>query len=106
MSDWLNVASTDELKPGEVKVVGIDGTDVALFNIAEEYFAVEDLCTHDGAEIASGCIHADVIECPRHGARFSIRTGEVTAPPAYEPLHVFALEVRAEQIFVRDDRWD
>ena len=106
MSDWLNVATTDELKPGEVKVVDIDGTDVALFNIAEEYFAVEDLCTHDGAEIASGCIHGDVIECPRHGARFSIRTGEVTAPPAYEPLHLFALEVRAEQIFVRDDRWD
>ena len=64
MSDWLNVASTDELKPCEVKVVDIDGTDVALFNIAEEYFAVEDLCTHDGAEIASGCIHGDVIECP------------------------------------------
>ena len=106
MSEWLNVASTDELKPGEVKVVDVDGTDVALFNIADEYFAVEDVCTHDGAEIASGCIHGDVIECPRHGARFNIRTGEVTAPPAYEPLHTFALEVRAEQIFVRDDRWD
>lgn len=89
MSDWFVVGASGDLKPGEAKVVEVDGTDVALFNLDGEYYAIEDVCSHDGAEIASGCILGDVIECPRHGARFSIRTGEVLAPPAYEPLHVF-----------------
>ena len=79
MSEWFNVASPAELKPGEVKVIDVDGTDVALFNIADEYFAVEDVCTHDGAEIASGCIYGDVIECPRHGAR-SVSYTHLTLP--------------------------
>ncbi|GIT48191.1 MAG: hypothetical protein Ct9H300mP14_01190 [Gammaproteobacteria bacterium] len=79
MSDWLNVASTDELKPGEVKVVDVDGTDVALFNIADKYFAVEDVCTQTVRKSlpddSRGCHRMSKTWCS-----IQIRTGEVTAP--------------------------
>ena len=106
MSDWIRVGATEDFKPGEARVVEVDDTDIALFNLDGEFYALEDVCTHDGAEIASGCILGDVIECPRHGAQFSIPTGEVLTPPAYEPLHVFPVDVRDGLVLIRDDRWD
>ena len=106
MSKWVNVILAQDLKPGEHTVVEIEGAVIALFNLAGEFYAIEDICTHDGSEIASGCIVDGSIECPRHGARFDIKTGEVTAPPAYEPVDTFPVQVVDGLIQVRDDRWD
>jgi 3-phenylpropionate/trans-cinnamate dioxygenase ferredoxin subunit len=106
MPEWVNAADVSELLPGQSVVVDVDDVMVAVFNIDGEFYAIEDVCTHDGSEIASGCIHGDEIECPRHGARFSIKTGEVTAPPAYEPVDTFPVQVVNEVVQVRDDRWD
>ncbi len=106
MSDWIDICKTCELPPGQHRVIDLDGTDVAVFNLDGEYYAIEDVCTHDGAEIASGELEGDEIICPRHGARFCIKTGEVLSPPAYEDLHVFPVRVVADVIQVRDDRWD
>ena len=83
-----------------------DDIEVAVFNLAGEYYAIEDLCTHDGSEISSGCVYGHVIECPRHGARFDIRTGEVLEPPAYEPVRTFPVRIEDGIIQVCDDRWD
>ncbi len=79
---------------------------VAVFNLDGELHAIEDICTHDGGELASGVVDGDAIVCPRHGARFSIRTGEVLAPPAYEPVAVFPVRIEKGRVQVRDDRWD
>ncbi len=106
MSDWIEVCKADDLCPGEHVVVDLDGTAVAVFNLDGAFYAIEDVCTHDGAEIASGEVEGDVIVCPRHGARFCIRTGEVLTPPAYEDLHVFPVRVENGMIQIRDDRWD
>jgi 3-phenylpropionate/trans-cinnamate dioxygenase ferredoxin subunit len=106
MSDWVSVARVEDLPPGSRKVVDVDGTAVAVFNLNGEFFAIEDVCTHDGGELASGELDGEEIVCPRHGARFSVRTGEVTAPPAYEPVYVFPVQVEGGVIRVRDDRWD
>jgi len=107
MSDWIDVAPEQELKPGEHRVVDIEDVDVAVFNIAGEFLAVEDVCSHDGSELAAcGRLHGEVIECPRHGARFSLRTGEVLAPPAYEPIAVFPVRIQDGTVQVKDDRWD
>jgi len=106
MSDWIDVCPAEALPPGEHVVVDVDGSEVAVFNIDGRYHAIEDVCTHDGAEIASGELEGDVIVCPRHGARFCLRTGEVLSPPAYEDLHVFPLRIDDGIIQVRDDRWD
>ncbi|WP_306304550.1 non-heme iron oxygenase ferredoxin subunit [Methylogaea oryzae] len=84
----------------------VDGTPVAVFNLEGEYYAIHDVCSHDGAEIASGCLEGDEIVCPRHGARFCIRTGAVTKPPAYEDIAVFPVRLEGGAVQVRDDRWD
>lgn len=106
MSDWVDVAPENELTPGEHRVVDIDDAEIAVFNVGGDYLAVEDLCTHDGGELACGDLQGDVIECPRHGAKFNLRTGEVVAPPAYEPIAVFPVRVDNGMVQVRDDRWD
>ena len=95
MSQWLDVASVDEIAPGTRRVVDVDGAAVAVFNLGGEFFAIEDVCPHDGGELSDGELAGDEIICPRHGARFSVRTGAVLGPPAYEDLRTF--RVRVEQ---------
>jgi 3-phenylpropionate/trans-cinnamate dioxygenase ferredoxin component len=106
MSEWIDVAPVEELTPGSRRVVDVDGVMVAVFNLGGAYYAIEDVCTHDGGELASGSLEGEVIVCPRHGARFSIRTGEVLAPPAYEPVATFPVRIKDRKIQVKDERWD
>jgi 3-phenylpropionate/trans-cinnamate dioxygenase ferredoxin subunit len=106
MSDWIDVAPEGSLTNGEHVVVELDGVEVAVFMIDGRYYAIEDACTHDGAEIASGRLDGCEIVCPRHGARFCLKTGKVLAPPAYEDLATFPVRIEAGRIQVRDNRWD
>ncbi len=103
---WIDVIRADALRPGDHLSVELGGTQVAVFNLAGKFYAIEDACTHDGAEIASGKLEGETIVCPRHGARFCLKTGRVLSPPAYENLHVFPLRVENGMLQVRDDRWD
>ena len=79
---------------------------VAVFNIDGSYFAIEDVCTHDGGVLTGGPIEGDQIVCPRHGARFCIRTGEALTAPAFEATARFPVRLNGSDIQVRDDRWD
>jgi 3-phenylpropionate/trans-cinnamate dioxygenase ferredoxin subunit len=106
MSDWVNVAKLEELPPGERRIVDIDAVQIAVFNLDGEFYAIEDVCTHDYAPLADAKLEGDEIICPRHGARFCIKTGAVTAPPAYEPIPTFPVRVHQGMIQVRDARWD
>ena len=106
MSDWQDVAAVEAFPPGSHQVVDIDGAQVAVFNLNGQFYAVEDVCTHDGGTLTGGAVDGEQIVCPRHGARFSIKTGAVLAPPAYEPIHSFPVRIEAGRVQVRDDRWD
>lgn len=106
MAEWVNVAAVGELQPGASKVVDVDGAQIAVFNIGGEYFAIEDVCTHDGGELASGVLEGDQIVCPRHGARFCVRTGEALSAPAYEPTAKFPVRITEGVVQVKDERWD
>ena len=106
MSDWVSVAKVGELAPGSHRIVDVDGAAVVVFNLAGEYYAIEDVCTHDGGQLTGGVVEGDQVVCPRHGARFSIRTGEALTAPAYEPVAIFPVRVENGVIQVRDDRWD
>ena len=106
MSDWVDVIAETALAEGENIVVDVDGTDIALFKIQGSFYAIEDICSHDGAEIASGLLDGDEIICPRHGARFCIKTGAVKSPPAYEAIKCFPVRIENNTVQVRDDRWD
>lgn len=106
MSDWIDVAAVHEVSPGQWRVADADGTRIAVFNIDGTFFAIEDVCTHDGGELASGCLEGDQIVCPRHGARFCVRTGEALTAPAYEPTATFPIRIEGGMVQVRDGRWD
>ncbi len=106
MLEWVDVAAVDELRPGAHRVVDVDGARVAVFNLDGVCYAIEDVCTHDGGQLTGGVVAGAEIVCPRHGARFSIKTGAVLAPPAYEPIHSFPIRVQGDRVQVRDDRWD
>lgn len=106
MSGWIDVTSPEELLPGTYRVVEVDGAMVAVFNLNGAYYAIEDVCTHDGGSLTGGAIDGEQIVCPRHGARFCIKTGDVLAPPAYEPIATFPVRVENGRIQVRDARWD
>jgi len=96
----------DDLGPGGHMAVEVEDAEIVVINLDGNYYAIEDVCTHDGSEISSGCLVDGSIECPRHGARFDVKTGEVTAPPAYEPVDTFPVRVVEGVVQVRDDRWD
>ena len=106
MSDWVDVAAADDFHPGTWRCVEVDDVAVAVFNLDGEFRAIEDVCTHDYSSLTGGELRGEEIVCPRHGARFNVRTGEALSPPAYEP--VATLPVRVEQgiVQVRDNRWD
>lgn len=106
MSDWITVAKAGELAPGEFRTVDVDGAQIVVFYLGGEYYAIEDLCTHDGGQLTGGVVEGDEIVCPRHGARFCIRTGQALSAPAYEPAPKFPVRVENGEIQVRDDRWD
>lgn len=106
MSDWVDAVAINAVAPGGCEVFELDDVQLAIFNIDGEFFAIENVCTHDGGEIAGGCIINGTIECPRHGARFDLKTGAVVAPPAYEPITTFPVRVLDGVVQVRDARWD
>ncbi len=107
MSDWVDVAQANEIGHGEYRVVDVEDVDVVVFNLDGEFYALEDVCTHDGAELSGGSIEDDCIVCPRHGARFCIKTGEALTPPAYEPTETFPVRVTDHgTVQVRDPHGD
>lgn len=104
--DWVDVGPVEQFGSGSRRVVDVDGTAVLVCNINGEFLAVEDVCSHDGDELSSGDIDGDRIICPRHGARFCLRSGKALTPPAYEDIACFPLRVQQGTLQVRDDRWD
>ena len=106
MADWVRVANVSEIPAGGFKAVELDGAMVVVFNLNGEFYALDDVCTHDGGPLSDGLVLGEEVVCPRHGARFAIRSGAVTAPPAEEGVHRFPLRVRLDGIELRDDRGD
>lgn len=98
---WIDAGPTAALQDGQPISIPVGRTLVAVMRSGEEYFAIEDVCTHDGAELTGGTIEGAQIICPRHGARFCLRTGQALTPPAYEPVRVFETKIADGRLWVR-----
>ena len=98
---WVKAAPAASIPPGDYATVEVDGVFVAIFNVAGEFLAVEDVCTHDGGGLAGGAVEGDQVICPRHGARFCLRTGRALSPPAYEPVRSYETRVVDGRVEVR-----
>ena len=103
MSEFVTVAKTAEIESGTVKVVNVDGVAIGVANVDGEFFAFADVCTHDDGPVAEGELDGYQIECPRHGARFDIRSGAVKLLPAVTPIPVYPLRVEGDEIQVKPE---
>ena len=98
---WIDAGPAAALADGQTLSIAVGRTMVAVARSGDAYYAIEDLCTHDGAELTGGAIEGAEIVCPRHGARFCLRTGQALTPPAYEPVRVFETKIDSGHVWVR-----
>ena len=100
MGQFVRVAATDEIPEGGLKAFEIGHQKFVVVHTADGFFAVVDECTHDSAPISSGRVRGAEIMCTRHGARFDLKTGAVTAPPAIVPIDTLTVKVDGVDILV------
>jgi 3-phenylpropionate/trans-cinnamate dioxygenase ferredoxin subunit len=106
MSEFILVASREEVPPGTRKLIDFDYVSVMLINLGGQFYCIEDVCTHDGGPLGEGDIEGCAIECPRHGARFDIRDGSVLSMPATVPIPTFRVRVDGQQVYIESpDDW-
>lgn len=99
MAEFIKVAKITDLKPGEKMRVKYEDEPVGLFNIEGKFYAISDVCTHDGGPLVDGELEGEYIICPRHGARFNVKTGEETLP-AYTPVPLYEVKIIGEDIWI------
>ena len=97
---FLRVASKADVPAGEVRVFQADGHSLCLANVGGEFFAIDNLCTHDGGPLGEGMLWDDQVECPRHGARFDLRSGRIVALPAVLPVKTYSVQVEGDDLKV------
>jgi len=89
--EFIEVASVNDLPAGERLFVEIDDQTIVVFNVAGQYYAIADLCSHDDGPLGDGEVEGIEIICPRHGARFDLRDGKVLALPAVEDIPAYLI---------------
>ena len=99
--NWVDAGPAASLVDGQSISVEAAGRFIAVARSDGEIFAVDDVCTHDGSELTGGTVEHGEIVCPRHGARFCLRTGAALTPPAYEGVSTFETKIEDGRIWVR-----
>src|ERR671924_1889293 len=103
MPEWVKVGETGDWAPapGQVKVLlPRPELRIALCNVDGEFYAIDDVCTHDGGPLDQGEVFENEIGCPRHGARFDVRTGKALTLPAVFPVKSYPVKVEDNDILV------
>ncbi|HEY4773503.1 MAG TPA: non-heme iron oxygenase ferredoxin subunit [Xanthobacteraceae bacterium] len=98
---WLSVAARDALEEGAMMPIEAGGLSIALYNIAGEIYATDNICTHAFATLTDGCLDGDVIECRLHGGTFEVKTGKGLGDPISEDLKTYPVRVVGDMIEVR-----
>jgi 3-phenylpropionate/trans-cinnamate dioxygenase ferredoxin component len=103
MAEALKVAKVSEIPAGAVRTFTVGGRSLAVANVGGNFYAIDNLCTHDGGPLGEGTLADSQVECPRHGARFDLTTGRPTTLPAVLPVRTYAVAVDGEDVTVRLD---
>lgn len=102
MSNGFQVAcKTSDVPTGAMKLVEVDEQLVIVFNIDDQFYCIDDVCTHDGGTLSDGELEGCEIECPRHGARFDIRNGKALTMPATQDTHSHQTKVVGDEVMVK-----
>jgi 3-phenylpropionate/trans-cinnamate dioxygenase ferredoxin subunit len=100
VSEFVKIAKISDIPAGQVKVFDAAGRRVCVCHVDGQFFAIADLCTHDNGPLGEGELVANQIECPRHGARFDVKTGKPLCLPAVVPVPTYPVEVRGDDLWV------
>jgi 3-phenylpropionate/trans-cinnamate dioxygenase ferredoxin subunit len=96
----VRVCALEEIHKDSGKAFKVGMYELAVFNAQGQYFATADSCSHAHEPLSEGWLEGTLIECPRHGAQFCLKTGEAKTLPATEPIEVFPIEIRGEDLYV------
>ena len=99
--DFVRVAETKDIQKSQMKEVQIDGEDVCIANVDGKYYAIGNVCTHEGGPLADGVLEGYEVEYPWHQSKFDVRTGEVISPPASESEPTYEIKVDGNSILVK-----
>ena len=97
---FVRVARVGDIPDGRPEIFDVDDRKIAVYRLDGGYYAIEDLCTHDGGPLAEGEVEGDQVICPRHGARFDIKTGAALSFPAVTPVDTYPVRVDGDELWI------
>lgn len=103
MSEQIKVAHTDEIPNGKMFRSVVNNTAILIANIGNEFFAINDMCTHEDASLYKGALKGHCVECPLHGSHFDFRTGKPDGNPATEAVKRYEVKIRKNEIYITLD---
>ena len=101
MAEFVKVVAVSQITPGKMHLFQAAGVRIALANLAGQIYAIEDVCTHDDGPLGEGELRDNVVECPRHGATFDVKTGAALTMPAVAPAKSFETKVESGDVYVK-----
>ncbi|HEX2014234.1 MAG TPA: non-heme iron oxygenase ferredoxin subunit [Nitrososphaera sp.] len=99
--DFVKVADTKDVQPSQMKLVEVADENICIVNVNGKYYAIGNVCTHEGGPLADGTLEGYEVECPWHGSKFDVRTGSVTNPPANLPVPSYVVKVDGNSILIK-----
>jgi ferredoxin-NADP reductase/nitrite reductase/ring-hydroxylating ferredoxin subunit len=99
--DFVKVSETMDIPPSHMIEIQVDGEKICLVNVEGKFYAIGSICTHEGGPLADGTLEGYEIECPWHGSKFDVRTGEVKNPPASEPEPRYEVKVDGTNLLIK-----
>jgi 3-phenylpropionate/trans-cinnamate dioxygenase ferredoxin subunit len=94
------IAKVSETPPGTISVHEAGGVRIALCNVNGRFYAIDDVCTHDGAPLDQGELEGDLVECARHGAKFDVTSGRAVVLPAIRPVKTYPVQIEGDDVQV------
>ena len=98
--NYVKLANTDELAPGELVCITVGDKGILLVNSDGNFYATDEMCTHEDARLCTGFVKEGYVKCPLHGSRFKVTTGELLDGPSEEGVQQYAVKVEGEDILV------
>ena len=101
--NWVEVADSDAVKPGEIKGTKVGSVDIAVYNVDGAFFATSNVCSHAFALLSDGFLDGDVIECPLHAGAFEVKTGKAVCAPAAEDIKSYPTRIVGNKVQIQID---
>jgi nitrite reductase/ring-hydroxylating ferredoxin subunit len=102
--NFVKVAEAKEIAPSSMKAVEVEGEKVCIINTEGTFYAIGNICTHVGGPLDEGTLEGYEVECPWHGSKFDVRTGEPTKPPAVRGVPNYEVKIEGNNVLVRKQK--